>query len=154
MTTIAYRNGIMASDSQATGGEIVRGETTKLHRTIHGTLIGISGHSGLTPLLIAWVEGGRKWEDRPTLPQHVELHAIIVRPRGTITVLSQDFIEQPVETPFIAVGSGNELATGAMAMGATAAEAVEVAARFDVYTGGRIVTLPLVPSASPLSRSS
>ena len=39
------------------------------------------------------------------------------------------------ENDFWAVGSGEEYALGAMAMGASAAQAVEVASQFDVYTG-------------------
>jgi ATP-dependent protease HslVU (ClpYQ) peptidase subunit len=43
-----------------------------------------------------------------------------------------------VGTRFYAIGSGCEYAYGAMAMGATAEEAVRAAMRFDIYTGGEI----------------
>lgn len=39
------------------------------------------------------------------------------------------------------MGSGGEFASGAMAMGATAAEAVRIAMKFDTKTGGEITVL-------------
>lgn len=45
-----------------------------------------------------------------------------------------------VERPF-AIGSGRDFALAAMDMGATAKEAVEMAAKRDVYTGGTIRTV-------------
>ena len=45
--------------------------------------------------------------------------------------------------PFWADGSGGDIAKGAMAAGATAREAVEIACRFETGWGGRIQTLKL-----------
>jgi ATP-dependent protease HslVU (ClpYQ) peptidase subunit len=47
-------------------------------------------------------------------------------------------VRQVVEDPFMAWGSGRDFALGAMAMGATAREAVAVACRFNVYCGNGI----------------
>ena len=44
---------------------------------------------------------------------------------------------------FIAWGSGECFALGAMAMGATAPQAVEVASKFNIQTGGTIRQLSL-----------
>jgi 20S proteasome alpha/beta subunit len=44
-----------------------------------------------------------------------------------------------VEAPFHAIGSGASIAIGAMEMGATAVGAVEVASKYDIYTGGDII---------------
>jgi len=41
---------------------------------------------------------------------------------------------------FYAIGSGAKVALGAMACGKSAIEAVRIAARYDPYTGGRIVS--------------
>ncbi len=46
--------------------------------------------------------------------------------------------------PFAAIGSGSGIALGAMAAGKTAAEAVEIAARFDSGTGNGVDVLELL----------
>lgn len=46
----------------------------------------------------------------------------------------------------VAVGSGGDFAMGAMAAGATAEQAVEIAARFDVNTGGLVQAINLAKS--------
>lgn len=141
MTTIAYRDGIMAADSLATGGDVRRGEVAKLDTLADGTILGLTGSSGLAPLVCAWLAAGAKWEDRPKLPDGLTIGGLLVRPGGTVFVISTNFVLQQVTAEFHAQGSGNEIAIGAMAMGATAEQDVAVAAKFDIYTGGAITTL-------------
>jgi ATP-dependent protease HslVU (ClpYQ) peptidase subunit len=59
-----------------------------------------------------------------------------------------------VETEFIAIGSGGDLAMGAMGAGATARQAVEIAARFDCFTGGKIDEFRLSTLKQPKKRIS
>lgn len=148
MTTIAYRNSIMAADSLATGGEIRRGAAVKMCRLADGTVVGVSGSHGILGRVAIWFEeairkGARQpeFEDFPKLPERCEAYGIAARPDGSVCLFAADGICQWVDTDFVATGSGNELAMGAMAMGASAREAVAVAAQFDVYTGGKIATL-------------
>lgn len=44
----------------------------------------------------------------------------------------------PVTEPYFAIGSGRDYAMGAMAMEASAIEAINVAAKHDAYTGGEV----------------
>lgn len=48
-----------------------------------------------------------------------------------------------VSEPFYTLGSGYQLALGALAMGADAKRAVEIAATYDTMTGGEITVLSL-----------
>ena len=50
-----------------------------------------------------------------------------------------------VRERFVADGSGRDFAIAAMALGRTARQAVALAARFDVYTGGGIDSIVGVP---------
>ena len=58
-----------------------------------------------------------------------------------------------VDAPFMALGSGAKVAMGAMAAGATAERAVRIACDYDIYTGGRIITLRVDADSSPQTRS-
>lgn len=143
MTTIAYRDGIMAADSLITGGSIRIGATAKMGRLAQGGLYGCSGWIALLEVIVPWLEKGAPIAERPKLPDDGEFHMLVVWPSGTVTDFDKRLQRIDVDGEFFASGSGYELALGAMAMGATARQAVEVAARFDVYTGGRISTLSL-----------
>lgn len=59
--------------------------------------------------------------------------AYLVDRMGTIT---------PITGALMAIGSGQDYAMGAMAAGKSAAQAVEIAGRFDIYTSG-LVTINL-----------
>lgn len=143
MTTIAYRNGIMAADDMMTrGNEPVYG-AHKIFRTNH-FLVGMSGSfSNMEPFknllkihespdfnpVDLWVG----WEDLPSFGDG--FCAIIVNRRGTIWS-SIDAPPVLVPTDFDAIGSGACYAMGAMGAGYSAMEAVDVAMRFDTNTGG------------------
>ena len=54
---------------------------------------------------------------------------------GLCGEIGPDFSLSETGEPFWAIGSGSQFAKGAMAVGASARDAVEVASAFDVYTG-------------------
>lgn len=149
MTTIAYRDGIMAADTQTTAGDIDRGSCQKIWRLSDGSLLGIAGQIGFEDAVMEWIAAGARWQDRPIMPEGATVFGLLIKPNGSAAVFSKEFVLQRIEGPFHAQGSGNELAIGAMGFGATAAEAVAVAMKFDVYTGGRITTLSLAAVPSP-----
>src|SRR6185369_8116620 len=55
--------------------------------------------------------------------------------QGKVLTFSGSVVPELLVADFYAVGSGWELALSALALGRTAAEAVEHAAKYDVYTG-------------------
>lgn len=139
MTTIAWDGKTLAADSQATSGTL-RSRVVKIVRSPSGFLCAGAGEfSAIIPWL-RWVEHGLVPEDQP---EHLGSKAtvIIVDPRGKAYTLEGTPIRVPVRDKFWAIGTGAELAIGAMAMGADAAQAVKVAAKFDVHTGGRVVAM-------------
>ena len=53
-------------------------------------------------------------------------------------VLNSELYPIPIDTDFFSVGSGSDYAMGAMAMGASAADAIRVASQFDCHTNDKV----------------
>jgi hypothetical protein len=136
MTTIAYRNGIMASDSRATiNGYIEPQEDPKLFRQPDGGVAAMTGSASGCFKLLSWVNG-----DRKRLQPNGDYRIIWLRGDGRLEIF-EDGCSYFVECEFMAWGSGMVAALGALHMGATAEMAVHVAAKIDTLTGGKVVTM-------------
>lgn len=142
MTCIAYRNGVMAGDSRAYAGDkIPIGSKQKIRRLADGTLLGASStHVGGPGWVLDWYEAGM-----PSTPgEHVNLPSsftlLVVKPDGSVWYGDNNAdkgvtnLSGPLEVEFIAIGSGEEFALGAMAAGADAVNAVKAACRLDVWS--------------------
>lgn len=146
MTTIAYRNGIMAADSRAyAGSKIPIGTKLKITACdVEGVpfLVGVSTSSpGFGEMVLNWFAAGHNVHDGPPIPD------------GGFTLLAVDAAGQgyyandawtlsgPLTADWWAIGSGDGYAIGALAMGASAYEAVKIACANDPWTGGAIHTL-------------
>lgn len=148
MSVVVYRDGIMAADSRAYGGHghPSPGTKNKIHRLPDGSRIGIvSARPGEPERFLAWlVEGGKPIDwvgDKP------DLRALRIDCEGRAS-LYEDSIwpSGPIDPgPFYAIGSGTELALGALWAGATAEPAVEAAIAFDNNTGAPIRVLGAYP---------
>lgn len=139
MTTIAWDGKILAADSLATCGTL-RSKVVKIVRSASGFLCAGAGEFSAVVPWLRWVEGGLVPDDRPG-ELGSKATVIIVDPRGRAHTLEGAPVRVPVLDKFWALGTGAELAMGAMAMGADAAQAVRIAAKFDVHTGGRVVAM-------------
>jgi ATP-dependent protease HslVU (ClpYQ) peptidase subunit len=137
VTTIAYRWGVMAADSQSMcGGWINRYAAEKLFRLPDGGVAGVAGTFAEAVAFVKWLQDGEVG-DRPAL---TESTVIRMRKDGTLTIYEQN-ASFDLTTEFGAWGSGSPAANAAMYMGADAARAVEIAALLDDSTGGKIVTM-------------
>lgn len=139
MTTIAFKAGVIAADTLATWGNSRDGEFTKIARR-GPFLAGVSGAVAPCQRFLDWFVSGMEG-DPPPMPEGDALaHGIIITPADEcLTWGPRGWERTRVET--YALGSGADYATGAMAMGATAEEAVRVAMRFDTKTGGEVLSL-------------
>lgn len=134
MTTVSARDGVIASDTMMSAYNI-RHTMPGLKLFIAGQYaVAVAGDCRYIPLLKRWFskdcppgeEGfSRMWED--------EWDALAMDVHGNLFVLLADTL-QPVGEPFYSIGSGRDLALGAMAMGASAREATAIAGRFDRAT--------------------
>jgi hypothetical protein len=85
-----------------------------------------------------WIMSGKKG-DRPRLGG--DSAVIEFKPEGVVVYeLEGSF---PINTEFAAWGSGAMAALAALHMGASAKQAVKVAKKVDVYTGGKVKTMKI-----------
>lgn len=134
MTTIAYKDGVIAADSLIVGDYAEPGTYNKLYK-VSGGYVGGAGAVPQIKLFIRWFRDQSKPKPDPALLKDFE--ALVVRNDGTL--LYYDKILEPMDVvPPCAIGSGGGIAMGAMIAGATAVRAVEIARILDVHTGGKI----------------
>jgi hypothetical protein len=153
MTTIAFRDGVMAADScislQTEAGGARKFRCEKLYRKFvknargktETVIIGLAGESAPGLVFLDWYGTDK---DKPTdlIEGGADFTALILTKRG---LFEADAYCRPekILNRFYAVGSGAKAAMGAMHAGATAIGAVKIAARIDPYTAGPFVTMGL-----------
>ena len=137
MTTIAYRNGVMAGDGRETQiaeGEsalIIRDTDRKVFRLKDGRLFGAAKTSEDILRLYNSLKNGTP------LPKLEDVNAILVDLKRRIW-FNEGRIWQRGPYKFFAIGSGAGFAIAAMHAGATAIKAVRIAIKCDPYSGGRV----------------
>lgn len=160
MTTIAYRDGIMACDSCWSYDDGLDTSQTKIRRLVSGALLGSAGDNDSRELEHLF----DKVRTRGQLPTKAALLAlrcdylgILVLPGGAVFKVgathvseanwdkgfSEDIGIWEINAPFTTVGTGSRWATGAMAAGKSAREAVQIACRYDLNSRPPIYVVPL-----------
>ena len=138
MTTVATDGLSMAGDGQREHrGTIVTSAAEKVRRLSDGRIVGTAGCVATGIKAVKWLEGGG---DAPDFPSDVEFSALILYPTGIVEMMGHECVLMPVALPF-AIGSGMDLAIGAMEAGADPAKAVLIASMRDPGTGGVITSI-------------
>ena len=143
MTVLAYRAGIIASDSVLVDNGTMCGAGRKLARGPDGTIAGACGSCGISHRFLQWIEAGEPDDFDPDT-QGNEFGAIVVRPDGSTWRMSASGVIWPSTAPFFTDGCGSDIAMGALEMGATAEQAVAAAIKWDCNCGGDIQVERLV----------
>lgn len=139
MTTIAIRDGVLASDTLVTRyGEQAAGHRVKAYK-VDGAIVTAVGKATFARAFHQWTMDGRKGD----APSNSESTGIVLEVDGSVSLYNEGLRETAPFAEFYAFGSGNEYALGAMAMGADARQAVAAASRFCLFTGGEISVLRL-----------
>lgn len=143
MTTIACDGKSMAGDGQREmRGTISTRRALKVRRLQDGSIVGTSGDVALGAKLTEWLDVGG---EAPKLEPESGFNALRLMPDGRILLYDKHCHPSMIEAP-IAIGSGMDLAIGAMLAGKSVCEAVEIAATRDPGTGGEITVLHLEPA--------
>lgn len=143
MTVIAYRNGLLASDSLVGDHDGNKYGACSKVKKVKGWLLGAAGDFDATEafmqkfdpenikrkLFTAFYTGGLHVE---------EFEAIAVSPSGKIYEVSAIGVFGQIKAEYYAIGCGALIAFGAMAHGAGARGAVKAAIKHSVGCGGRI----------------
>ncbi len=148
MTTIVIdrRRRIMVSDNQNTLGGIPT-PCRKIFRVTQGpnagTLVGTTGAPGPCFIFMNWYRYHTEHDFTELMDDNAILSidipeddfwCVLLTPANKIMVVDRFFCPEEIPVQYYAVGSGGNIALGAMDAGATAEEAVKIACRRDTYT--------------------
>jgi len=157
MTTCAYKDGILATDSCWTFGDTQTTSLIKVRRLASGALLGGAGDND-DRSVVTLLDKVKTFEK---LPSKADLAAtrccfvgLLVLPRGKVVMIDIEPIEGythfdaqvwEANRGIAAIGSGSRYALGAMAAGKSAKDAVAIACRFDINSRPPVHTMALQP---------
>ena len=136
MSVVVWDGKSLACDRQATS-QGTKHETCKSKRLSDGNgVMAFTGDIARGLAMMYWYEIDMPSHDKfPRFQDTDNWCRLIVATRGSCFYFETTPFRIPVIQPFAAWGSGRDFTLGALARGATAKEAVEIACRFDVDCG-------------------
>ena len=143
MTTICSDGITIAGDGLACwGDEPVSRADLKIEQR-GNRIFALSGASAMLPALIKWVDEGADVARVPAgIGPEVMWSLLVIEKTGVCAYVSKCPYASPMSYP-ISIGSGADYAMGAMHAGKTPREAVEIASKLDVWTGGDIQVIDI-----------
>jgi ATP-dependent protease HslVU (ClpYQ) peptidase subunit len=132
MTTIAYRDGVVAADTQMSESGCAY-RTSKLHR-IAGDIVAVSGEMYPAQRFLDWYAHREMTLD---FSDDHQFECLIATAGGQVFTVDRNMAFLPVRLfrgGFYAIGSGRDFALAAMRCGKSAVDAVRIAAEFDTCT--------------------
>lgn len=132
MTTVAWRNGTLAVDRQVTSANLKHKSSAKWVETDEHVWVIAGGLTEGMAFIRHLLETG-EWETAPK-PAKTDIIQMDMK-TGKLVEYEEGYPVEIDVDKLAAWGTGRELAIGAMAMGATAKEAVKVASAWDIFTG-------------------
>lgn len=156
MTCIAYRNGILAADSQSTDDNNLRLKCKKLYRIGKGKnkghIVATAGADFPGEVFVRWYEQGgdhlMPTADRDLISEDDLFLCLVLTPEG-LFVVDKSCLLVPIIIPFYAIGCGGAVAMGAMEKGAGAREAVAIACKWDSNCELPVVSMRLEKTIKP-----
>lgn len=140
MTTIAFKDGVMAADTQITSDYAIH--APKIFRLPDGGVAGGAGDWSRAYAGIKWLMEGEKG-DPPNLG---DADILIARADGTLWKANEEFPAYPLLDKMAAIGCGALAAIVAMRGGSTAVEAVQAVAVSDIYTNDPVMSMAVEPT--------
>lgn len=130
MTTIAYRNNILAADTQLTDDHF-KYLCHKIELLSDGRILACSGNCDDEQDFKEWLLGERK-----TLPKKNKTNALLIT--DGIPVQYAATTRLPIDHPFMAIGSGWKIAMTFMYAGYGAIEAVKATSELEINTNNLV----------------
>lgn len=136
----------MAADSGNWFSNVLYRSALKIARGPDGSLHGVTGNAADAEQYVRWVLDGMQGDaPKPEATNRDEgrsaFLALVVAPDGHVRLWTAFGWEDHYDVPFIALGSGAEMAIGAMAAGATAEQAVAIVAEHSNYAALPVKTI-------------
>jgi ATP-dependent protease HslVU (ClpYQ) peptidase subunit len=145
MTTIAYRDGVIAADSRVTIKDFVDSNNDKkIYRLSDGSLFGASGDLVGGLKLLDLLKATLKAKKFVIPNANVKsTKALFITPYGTPFYYEAGYWEKRKKNEYLGIGTGGKYALAAMDAGADAITACRIGAKRDIYSGGTIRWLEL-----------
>lgn len=145
MTTICYRTDTkeMSSDSSCLDGDTHAGGIRKVWR-IGKCLVGFAGTITAGLQFLQWYKLGA--DDEALFPWGAELHVLVITPDNKIKMYEANSMEPVVlskRDKYMAIGSGMDVALGALHAGASSADAVRAAIKHNINSKPPVRTYKL-----------
>ena len=140
MTVIATDGHSMASDGLVMESDVIIGlDEAKIERLTNGSLYGSAGDCVGGDRIRDWLNDGA---DPDTFPRAEDTRALVLTTGGVVHLYDgASGGRSVIVKPPMAIGSGMDIAIGAMDAGATPAEAVEITMRRVATCGGKVTNL-------------
>jgi hypothetical protein len=134
MTVIVCRDGVMAADSAVWAGDIFSGHDRKITRLADGRLVGSAGWRPEIERFLRWLGGS---EAKPPPVGDCDFAALILARCGIWRVNHKFDLYRHIGG-WAVEGAHDEFLLGALAAGASAAEAVRLAIIYCRRAGGEV----------------
>ena len=141
MTIIAYRDGVLASDSLIVECDTAWAHTKKIIKTSEGYLAGACGDLSFLREFLDWVQLEDRYQYKA--PKFSDANQALIVQSKQIVHFYCGKNPTLLSVKYIAIGNGCDIALGAFWKGANAHQAVEAAIAHNVNCGGNIDTLEL-----------
>lgn len=147
MTTIVYRDGVLAADTRAFSGDKTPiGRKSKIRRLKDGTLLGISSATVGEPDIFARTVELEGLDH--VFAATMDVFALAITTDGRVYYFNgQRAFTGPLMGDYWAIGSGDKFALGALEMDADAVRAVQIGCKLDPWSEEPIETLTLLNPA-------
>lgn len=142
MTIVCIKDGIIASDSLVSQGDIKLGEGQKIFN-LDDYIVGIAGTYSQALLFVQWLADGKP-EKLPDIEGEKNFDCLVYsKVDKRVYFFTNGFTGDYIKSKNYAIGCGMDLALGAMEAGATAEQAVAIAIKRSTNCGGKIQSIKL-----------
>ncbi len=152
MTTIVYKDGILATDSRlSANGALISDTNIKAIKT-RKYIAAASGDGGMCDMFLEWARLDFNERAKPDVPYGIDIddfEGMHWDKQGNLTIYNGTLLPTYVgKVDYYTSGSGGDVAKGALLMGASAIEAVEIAKKVDMNSGGAVQTVTFNKASS------
>lgn len=164
MTTIAVKDGIMVGDGRCSlGSTVIKDDMVKVF-WINNHLMGGAGRARSISTFAQWLQKHTDYTIvnqevgdlvdliPPVLQDDEEFTALVLTPDKQVLMYDGNVALNLGQDVPASIGSGSVFALAAMDAGASAEDAVKIAMKRDVYSGGEITVVQLEDEPEPLTR--
>lgn len=164
MTTIAVKDGIMVGDGRCSlGSTVIKDDMVKVF-WINNHLMGGAGRARSISTFAQWLQKHTDYTIvnqevgdlvdliPPVLQDDEEFTALVLTPDRQVLMYDGNVALNLGQDVTASIGSGSVFAIAAMDAGASAEDAVKIAMKRDVYSGGEITVVQLEEEPEPLTR--